>query len=72
MPPGTELEHETLNQYVTTSLSYSPHSVWNLTLRIPYVIRSHSTYAIDNPSQPLLELSRFFSSSLGAGPRVRG
>jgi hypothetical protein len=65
VPAGTELEHETVNQYVTTGLSYSPSSSWNVTLLIPYVIRSHSTYGIYDPTQPLPELSRSFSSSLG-------
>jgi hypothetical protein len=65
VPAGTELEHETVNQYVTTGLSYSPSSSWNVTLLIPYVIRSHSTYGIYDPTHPLPELSRSFSSSLG-------
>ena len=65
VPPGTELEHQTINQYVTTGLSYTPNSSWNLTLLIPYVIRSHSTYGTYDPIQPLPELSRSFSSSLG-------
>ena len=65
VPPGTELEHQTINQYVTTGLSYTPNSSWNLTLLIPYVIRSHSTYGTYDPTQPLPELSRSFSSSLG-------
>lgn len=65
VPAGTELEHETINQYVTTGLSYSPNSSWNLTVLVPYVIRSHSTYGIYDPTQPLPELSRSFSSSLG-------
>ena len=63
--PGTELEHQTINQYVTTGLSYSPSSSWNLTVLVPYVIRSHSTYGTYDPTQPLPELSRSFSSSLG-------
>jgi len=65
VPPGTELEHETVNQYVTAGLSYSPNSSWNLLLSMPYVIRSHSTYGIYDPTQPLPELSRSFSSSIG-------
>jgi len=65
VPDGTELEHQTINQYVTTGLSYSPSSSWNLTLLVPYVIRSHSTYGIFDSDQPLPELSRSFSSSLG-------
>ena len=64
VPPGTELERQTINQYVTTGLSYSPNSSWNLTVLVPYVIRSHSTYGDYDPTQPL-ELSRSFSSSIG-------
>jgi len=65
VPPGTELEHETVNQYVTAGLSYSPTSSWYLQLLLPYVIRSHSTYGEYDPTEPLPELSRSFSSSLG-------
>lgn len=65
VPAGTELEHETVNQYITAGLSYSPNSSWNMTLLIPYVIRSHSTYGSYDPTQPLPELSRSFSSSIG-------
>ena len=63
--PGEELEHETVNQYVTAGVSYSPNSSWNLLLLMPYVIRSHSTYGAYDPTQPLPELSRSFSSSIG-------
>jgi hypothetical protein len=65
VPAGMELEHQTINQYVTAGISYSPNSSWNLTLFVPYVIRSHSTYGEFDPTQPLPELSRSFSSSLG-------
>lgn len=65
VPPGDELEHQTINQYVTAGISYSPNSSWNLTLLLPYVIRSHSTYGDYDPTQPLPELSRSFSSSIG-------
>ena len=65
VPAGTELEHQTVNQYVTAGLSYSPNSSWNLTLLLPYVIRNHSTYGTYDPTQPLPELSRSFSSSMG-------
>jgi hypothetical protein len=65
VPAGNELEHETLNQYLTAGLSYSPNSSWNLTLLLPYVIRNHSTYGDYDPTQPLPELSRSFSSSIG-------
>lgn len=63
--PGEELEHETVNQYVTAGLSYSPNSSWYLLLLVPYVVRSHSTYGDYDPSVPLPELSRSFSSSIG-------
>jgi len=65
VPAGSELEHETVNQYVTAGLNYSPNSSWNLLLLMPYVIRSHSTYGAYDPTQPLPELSRSFSSSIG-------
>jgi hypothetical protein len=65
VPAGNELEHETVNQYITTGLSYSPNSSWNLTLLLPYVIRNHSTYGIYDPTEPLPELSHSFSSSIG-------
>src|SRR5215813_4395037 len=38
VPDGTELEHQTINQYVSAGLSYSPNSSWNVTLLLPYVI----------------------------------
>jgi hypothetical protein len=65
VPDGTELEHQTINQYVTAGISYSPNSSWNVTMLVPYVIRSHSTYGIFDSTQPLPELSRSFSSSIG-------
>jgi len=65
VPAGNELEHETLNRYVTTGLSYSPNSNWNVTVLVPYVIRTHSTYGTYDPNQPLPELSSSRSSSLG-------
>lgn len=65
VPAGTELESQTINQYVTARISYNPDASWNLTLLIPYVIRSHSTYGIYQPAEPLPELSRSFSSSIG-------
>lgn len=33
-----------LNRYLTVGLDYSPDDDWNIGLRIPYVIRTHSTY----------------------------
>jgi hypothetical protein len=41
---GGEIEKQTINQYVTAGLSYSPNFEWNFKLLIPYVVRSHTTY----------------------------
>jgi hypothetical protein len=65
VPDGTELERETLNRYITTGLSYSPNSAWNISLLVPYVVRTHSTYGEFDSTQPLPELSSSRSSSLG-------
>jgi hypothetical protein len=65
VPAGHELEHETLNQYVTAGLSYSPNSAWDLTLLVPWVIRTHSTYGTYDPTQPLPDVSSSRSSSVG-------
>src|SRR5262249_22274768 len=51
VPDGSELEHDTLNRYVTGSVSYTPNSAWNLTLLLAYVIRDHSTYGDFDSSQ---------------------
>jgi hypothetical protein len=65
VPDGNELERETLNRYLTAGLSYSPTADWNLDLRVPYVMRTHSTYGAFDSTQPLNELSSSRSSSLG-------
>jgi len=65
VPDGSELEHDTLNRYLTAGLSYTPDTSWNLTLFVPYVIRDHSTYGDFDSSQPLPPLSYSHSSSLG-------
>lgn len=65
VPDGTELERETLNRYLTTTLSYSPNSAWNIALFVPYVLRTHSTYGEFDSTQPLPPLSSSRSSSLG-------
>jgi hypothetical protein len=62
---GNELERETLNRYITTGLSYSPNSNWNINLLVPYVERTHSTYGEFDSTQPLPQLSTSRSSSLG-------
>jgi hypothetical protein len=65
VPDGNELERETLNRYFTLGLGYSPTSNWSLDLRVPYVIRTHSTFGEYHSGEPLNELSSARSSSLG-------
>lgn len=65
VPDGNELEHETLNRYITTGISYSPNQDWNITLLVPYVVRTHSTYGEYDSTQPLPDLSSSHSSSIG-------
>ena len=65
VPDGTELEHDTLNRYFTVDLNYRPNADWNIDLRVPYVVRTHSTYGEVYADQPLPELSYSRSSSLG-------
>ncbi|MBV9696295.1 MAG: transporter [Gammaproteobacteria bacterium] len=64
VPAGNELERETLNRYVTAGVSYSPNGAWNVTLLVPYVMRTHSTYGTFEPPVPG-PLSSSSSSSLG-------
>jgi hypothetical protein len=65
VPDGVELEHDTLNRYLTAGIDYSPNADWNVDLRLPYVIRTHSTYGAYDSTQPLPPLSDSRSSSLG-------
>lgn len=65
VPDGNELERETLNRYLTLGLDYSPSPVWNVSLRIPYVIRTHSTYGEYDSTVPLPPDSSSRSSSIG-------
>lgn len=66
VPDGHELERETLNRYFTAGVSYSPDPTWNLSLFVPYVVRTHSTYGeIDAGSNSKPELSSSRSSSIG-------
>jgi len=62
---GAELERDTLNRYATAGLDYSPTADWNVGLRVPYVIRTHSTYGAADSTQPLPPVSDSRSSSLG-------
>ena len=63
--PGNELEHDTLNRYLTLGLAYSPAASWRFDLKAPYVIRTHSTYGTYDPTVPIPDLSTSRSSSLG-------
>lgn len=65
VPPGEELERETLNRYITAGISYSPNAAWNAALLVPYVIRTHSIYGDFDPTVPLPDSSNSRSSSLG-------
>jgi hypothetical protein len=65
VPNGLELEHDTFNRYITAGVDYSPNADWNIDLRIPYVIRTHSTYGTYDSTQPQPPLSYSRSSSLG-------
>jgi hypothetical protein len=65
VPNGFELERDTLNQYVTAGISYSPDPAWSISLYAPYVIRSHSTYGTFDATQPLPPASSSSYASLG-------
>jgi hypothetical protein len=65
VPDGDELEHDTLNRYFTVGLDYNPTPDWNISLRVPWVERTHSTYGSYDSTQPLPPLSDSRSSSLG-------
>jgi hypothetical protein len=39
-----EIEKDTTNRYVTLGLAYSPNADWNISLQLPWIDRSHSTY----------------------------
>lgn len=65
VPVGAELEHDTLNRYFTVDLNYNPNADWNIDLKVPYVVRTHSTYGAFDGSRPVPDLSYSRSSSLG-------
>lgn len=46
-----EVEHDTVNRYVTLGLSYAPSADWNFKLMVPHTDRSHTTYG--SASNPL-------------------
>jgi hypothetical protein len=58
--PGTtggEIERQTINQYVTLGLSYSPNFEWNFKVLVPYVVRSHTTYGVQDQPYSAAETS---------------
>lgn len=65
VPDGAELERDTLNRYLTFGIDYNPTADWNIDLRAPYLIRSHSTYGAYDSTQPLPPVSGSRSSSIG-------
>jgi hypothetical protein len=65
VPEGDELERDTLNRYYTLGVDYNPSADWNIGLRVPYVMRTHSTYGTLDSGEPLPALSYSRSSSLG-------
>lgn len=65
VPDDTELERETLNRYLTVGVDYAPSENWNIDLRVPYIIRTHSTYGDYQSGEELPPTSNSRSSSLG-------
>jgi len=45
---GGEIEKQTINRYLTLGMNYTPNPNWNINLLIPYVVRSHTTYGVQN------------------------
>ncbi len=41
---GGEIEKQTINRYLSMGMSYSPDSEWNVSVLVPYVMRSHTTF----------------------------
>ncbi len=39
-----KVEKQTINRYTTLGLNYIPTADWNLSLFVPYISRSHTTY----------------------------
>jgi hypothetical protein len=45
---GGEIEKQTINRYLTLGMNYTPNPNWNINLLIPYVVRSHTTYGVQD------------------------
>jgi hypothetical protein len=58
-PPGStpqnpgpqEVEHGTINRYLTAGVTYSPNPQWTFSASIPYIDRSHTTYNAVAPDE---------------------
>ena len=46
-----EVEHLTVNRYITMGIGYSPSLDWSLKVLVPYIDRSHETYGTATPDQ---------------------
>ncbi len=46
-----EVEHLTVNRYLTMGIGYSPNPDWSLKLLVPYIDRSHETYGTATSDQ---------------------
>ena len=60
LPDAGEVEHRTTNRYVTATLGYSPDRDWGFQLVVPYLDRSHSTFA-PGDTDPSLSHTRSLS-----------
>lgn len=49
--PGQEVEHDTINRYITLGVIYRPGPNEAFNLQIPYIDRSHTTYGQATPDQ---------------------
>jgi hypothetical protein len=60
-----EIEHDTINRYLNVDISYAPSANWNFKLLVPYIDRSHSTYA--ESTNPLTQADLSGSTITGFG-----
>jgi hypothetical protein len=65
VPDGVELEQQTISRYLSTGLSYGSASGWDVSLLLPYLVRTHSTYGTFDSTAPLPAPSSSHSASLG-------
>src|SRR5258707_10198967 len=63
---GGEIEKQTINRYFTMGMSYSPNSEWSVSVLVPYVMRSHTTFG----QQPTPYTSSETASNQISGARL--